>query len=67
MLKKTKSELLMQMGSRELTQWMAFHALQDEEYKKKVEREVSLEDGANKSQEDLAEDMRRMLMGIQNG
>ena len=46
---------------------MAFHALQDEEYKKKVEREVSLEDGANKSQEDLAEDMRRMLMGIQNG
>lgn len=67
MLKKTKGELLRDMGSNELTQWMAFHALQDEEYKKKVEKDVSLEDGANKSQEELAEDMRRMLMGIQNG
>jgi len=67
MLKKTKGELLMQMGSKELTQWMAFNALQDEEYKKKVERDVSLEDGALKSQEELAMDMKRMLMGIQNG
>lgn len=67
MLKKTKGELLRDMGSNELTQWMAFNALQDEEYKKKVEKDVSLEDGANKSQEDLAEDMKRMLMGIQNG
>ena len=55
------------MGSKELTQWMAFNALQDEEYKKKVEKDVSLEDGALKTQEDLAMDMTRMLMGIQNG
>lgn len=55
------------MGSKELTQWMAFNALEDKEYKEKLERAVSYEDGKKKTQEELAEDMRKMIMGIQNG
>ena len=67
MLKKTKSELLMQMGSKELTQWMAFNALEDKEYKEKLEIVVKEEDLKTRTNEQEANEMRRMLMGIING
>lgn len=67
MLKKTKRELLMQMGSKELTQWMAFNALEDKDYKEKLERIVKQEDFQTRTNEQEANEMRAMLMGIMNG
>ena len=67
MLKKTETELLMNMGSKELTKWMAFLALQDEEYHKKLKSEVEIDKQKNMTQEELAQQMRAMLLGLQNG
>ena len=54
------------MGTKELNQWIAFNSLKDEDYRKRVERDVSYEEGRHKTQEELAEDMRKMLMGLNN-
>lgn len=67
MLKKTRTELLTSMGSKELTDWMAFVALQDEEYYKELKAETELENQKNMTQEQLADQMRAMLMGLNNG
>lgn len=66
-LKKTKSELLTVMGTKELNQWIAYTSLKDDKYKERLERDISYEQGKQKTQEQLAEDMRKMLLGIKNG
>jgi hypothetical protein len=52
------------MGSKELTQWMAFFNLEDEEYKNRIEKEVNFEDGKDKTNEELAQDLKAMLIGL---
>lgn len=64
MLKKTRSELLNNMGRTELTQWMAFNALEDEDYKKKIEAIILREKGEEKSEEQLVSELEKMLRGI---
>jgi hypothetical protein len=66
-LKKTRGELLSNMGSGELTQWMAYIGLQDEEYRKKIEREVEHERQGGLSDDELCDELERMFMGLSNG
>lgn len=43
---------------------MSFNALQDEDYKKKIEAIILREDGEDKSEEQLVSDLEKMLRGI---
>lgn len=54
------------MGSKELTNWMGFVSLQDDEYRSKVEKEVAEEKQKDYTEEDLAEQMRNMFLGLKN-
>ena len=52
------------MGSDELTKWMAFTELQNEDYRKKLEAVVAQEDQNKMTEEQLAEQMRNMFLGL---
>ena len=45
---------------------MAYFSLQDEEYKKELEHKVAMEEQKNKTEEELAQQMRAMLLGLNN-
>jgi hypothetical protein len=53
------------MAPEEFKQWVAYFSLQDEEYKKDLEYKVSMEEQKNKTEEELAKQMRAMLLGLQ--
>ena len=63
-LGKTREELVNTMTPTEFKQWVAYFSLQDEEYKKDLEYKVSIEEQQNQSQEELAQQMRAMLLGL---
>lgn len=62
-----KNEILRNMSSESLLEWMAFLSLDDADYKKELEWKVAQEDQAQLTQEELAERMRAMLLGLKNG
>lgn len=64
-LGKTREELLNTITPNEFKQWVAYFSLQDEEYKKDLEYKVSMEEQKNKTEEELAKQMRAMLLGLQ--
>lgn len=55
------------MSSESLLEWMAFISLDDQDYKKELEWKVAQEDQAQLTQEELAERMKAMLLGLKNG
>lgn len=60
----TQEELLKGMSAKQLTKWVAFYNLQDEDYKKKLEAEANREAAKDKTNEQLADEMVLMLRGI---
>lgn len=62
-----KNEILRNMSSESLLEWMAFISLDDADYKKELEWKVAQEDQAQLTQEELAERMKAMLLGLKNG
>lgn len=55
------------MSTTEFKQWAAFYSLQDEDYRNKMEAEASKENSANMTDEERAEAIRNMILGLQNG
>ena len=66
-LKKTRGELLKDMGCLELNDWIAYVGLQDGDYRKKIEREVEHERQTKLSDDELCDELERMFMGLSNG
>ena len=64
-LGRTPTELLDTITPYDFKQCVAYYSLQDEEYKKDIEHAVSMEEQKNKTQEELAKQMRAMLLGLQ--
>lgn len=64
-LHKTKKELLRDLGSNELNEWMAYSRLEDEEYKERIEKIIELEKSENDSDHKKALNLKALLMNIQ--
>ena len=62
----TQRQVLEQVSVEEFKQWVAYFALESEEYKEKLERQIALEQSAAKSDEERADDIKRLL-GFYNG
>lgn len=55
------------MDASELSDWMAYEMLGNDELKKKLEHEVALENSAKRTAEQRAADIKRMFEGLTNG
>ena len=65
-LGRTRAELLDTVSAEEFKQWVAYFSLQNEEYKEDLENKVAQEAMKTKTAEELAQQMRAMLLGLQN-
>lgn len=63
-LNKTQEEIT-QMRPSEFKQWVAYFSLQDGDYRDKMEAEASKERSAGMSDEERADAIRQMVMGLQ--
>lgn len=64
-LGKSQQEILTGMAPTEFKQWVAYFSLQDEDFKDRIEAEVSKENSAKMTDEERAEAIRNMLIGLQ--
>ena len=62
----TRKELLEKITPEEFKQWVAYFSLEDGEYMEEIQQKVAMEDMENKTKEQLAKDMKAMLMGLNN-
>lgn len=64
-LGKSQEEILNTMTPTEFKQWVAYFSLQDGDFRDRIEAEVSKERSAKMTDDERAEAIRHMVMGLQ--